>query len=183
MQISTVKPIGDKPSISSTSTSKASLYLGCAFVILKWVLPSFAVPPVKHKPAESLINKKPDEHELAQHTTAAQHFLLQGIVNLFCMSHQLNTKLNMKDLQTFRQTGGEGTLPPKTCLAVLAFNLSIQERTWEYCEAVVASCTIHEMEPHSFNRQMHHDERLRASYWKGPPTSSQENCRVNLCPA
>lgn len=101
--------------------------------------------------------------------SAAQHFLLQGIVNLFCMLHQLNIKFKMKDLQTFSQTGGEGTLPPKTHLVVLAFNLSIQERTWEYYEVVVvASRTIHEMEPHSFNRQIHHEERLRAFYWKGP---------------
>lgn len=55
-----------------------------------------------------------DEHELAEHLTTAQHFLLQGIDNLFCMLHQLNTELKM-DLQKFSQTGWEGTLPPKTC--------------------------------------------------------------------
>lgn len=79
------------------------------------MLLSFAVAPVKHKPAEYVIKKKPDEHELAQHLTAAQHFLLQEIDNLFCMLHQLNVKLKMKDLQTFSQIGEEGTLPPKTC--------------------------------------------------------------------
>lgn len=77
---------------------------------------------MKHKPVESLIKKKPDEHELAQHLTAAEHFLLQGIDNLFCMLHQLNTELKMMDLQTFSQTGGERTLPLQN---MLAFNLSI----------------------------------------------------------
>lgn len=146
-----------------------TLAMLCCYPSLKWVLLSFAVAPVKHKPAESLIKKKPDEHELAQHLTAAQYFLLQGIYNLFCMLHQLNTELKMKDLQTFSQTGGKRNLPLQN---MLAFNSNIQGRTWENYEVVVASRTIHEIEPHSFNRQMHHKERLRASYWKGPSKDS-----------